>query len=319
MALAAGRAAARSLSRVAERSHAPADDGCDGRPAVRAVRCALAERRGARGGDATTTILSEWAGLGYYARARNLIACAREVVRRGGFPTTAAELRKLPGVGAYTSAAIAAIAFGEPAAAVDTNVARVIARLNASRASQPRRDRAAGARDDAWRPAWRFRPGDDGSRRDHLPAAKSRAAANARWRPIAGVRQRRSGAIPGAQAARRPPASLWRRLVDRTRRLGVAGPPAGDRACSAEWPRCRAASGASSRRAHRRDRHRPPCLHPFLARPCASFLAPSRKAKAGGSRSTGSTKPVCRHSTAAPPTWSLAARVRGLKRRRTHP
>jgi A/G-specific adenine glycosylase len=74
-------------------------------------------------------ILSEWAGLGYYARARNLIACAREVASRAGFPTTAAELRKLPGIGAYTSAAIAAIAFGEKAAAVDTNVERVIARL----------------------------------------------------------------------------------------------------------------------------------------------------------------------------------------------
>ena len=62
-------------------------------------------------------ILSEWAGLGYYARARNLIACAREVAKRSGFPTTAAGLRTLPGVGAYTSAAIAAIAFGERAAA----------------------------------------------------------------------------------------------------------------------------------------------------------------------------------------------------------
>src|SRR3954462_12422838 len=58
-------------------------------------------------------ILSEWAGLGYYARARNLIACSREVALRGGFPRTAAELRQLPGVGAYTSAAVAAIAFGE--------------------------------------------------------------------------------------------------------------------------------------------------------------------------------------------------------------
>jgi A/G-specific adenine glycosylase len=74
-------------------------------------------------------ILSEWAGLGYYARARNLIACAREVVKRGGFPRAAADLRRLPGIGAYTSAAIAAIAFGERAAAVDTNVERVIARL----------------------------------------------------------------------------------------------------------------------------------------------------------------------------------------------
>src|SRR4051812_15754125 len=75
-------------------------------------------------------ILSEWAGLGYYARARNLIACAREVARRGGFPTNSAGLRELPGIGAYTSAAIAAIAFGEKAAAVDTNVERVIARLH---------------------------------------------------------------------------------------------------------------------------------------------------------------------------------------------
>jgi A/G-specific adenine glycosylase len=82
-------------------------------------------------------ILSEWAGLGYYARARNLIACAREVTRRGGFPGTAADLRELPGIGAYTSAAIAAIAFGEKAPAVDTNVERVMARLEGSR--QPTR------------------------------------------------------------------------------------------------------------------------------------------------------------------------------------
>ena len=74
-------------------------------------------------------ILSEWAGLGYYARARNLIACARQVTRHGGFPSTAAELRELPGIGAYTSAAIAAIAFGERAPAVDTNVERVVSRL----------------------------------------------------------------------------------------------------------------------------------------------------------------------------------------------
>ncbi|MCL6699218.1 A/G-specific adenine glycosylase [Sphingomonas sp. NSE70-1] len=75
-------------------------------------------------------ILSEWAGLGYYARARNLIACAREVVRRGGFPQTESELRSLPGLGEYTAAAIAAIAFGEQATVIDTNVARVIARYH---------------------------------------------------------------------------------------------------------------------------------------------------------------------------------------------
>ena len=73
-------------------------------------------------------ILSEWAGLGYYARARNLIACAREVRKRGGFPDTEAGLRKLPGIGDYTAAAIAAIAFGRKAAVIDTNVARVVSR-----------------------------------------------------------------------------------------------------------------------------------------------------------------------------------------------
>ena len=83
-------------------------------------------------------ILQEWAGLGYYARARNLIACARQVAARGGFPTSRAGLRDLPGIGAYTSAAIAAIAFGETAPAVDTNVERVIARLHGlKRPSRP--------------------------------------------------------------------------------------------------------------------------------------------------------------------------------------
>ena len=74
-------------------------------------------------------ILAEWAGLGYYARARNLIACARQVTALGGFPTSEEELRRLPGIGDYTAAAIGAIAFGRRAAAVDTNVLRVTARL----------------------------------------------------------------------------------------------------------------------------------------------------------------------------------------------
>jgi A/G-specific adenine glycosylase len=82
-------------------------------------------------------ILGEWAGLGYYARARNLIACARLVAERGGFPASEAELMKLPGVGAYTAAAIAAIAFGQRAAVVDTNVTRVIARLHGLKMPEP--------------------------------------------------------------------------------------------------------------------------------------------------------------------------------------
>jgi A/G-specific adenine glycosylase len=75
-------------------------------------------------------VLKAWAGLGYYARARNLHACAKAVVRdrQGRFPTGEAELRQLPGIGPYTAAAIAAIAFGGRHAAVDGNVERVMAR-----------------------------------------------------------------------------------------------------------------------------------------------------------------------------------------------
>jgi A/G-specific adenine glycosylase len=76
-------------------------------------------------------VLAAWAGLGYYSRARNLHACARAVVERHGgqFPASEAQLADLPGVGPYTAAAIAAIAFGIPATAVDGNVERVVSRL----------------------------------------------------------------------------------------------------------------------------------------------------------------------------------------------
>jgi A/G-specific adenine glycosylase len=76
-------------------------------------------------------VMRAWAGLGYYARARNLVACARRVVSEHGgrFPDEEAQLARLPGIGRYTSAAIAAIAFGKRAVAVDANVERVVARL----------------------------------------------------------------------------------------------------------------------------------------------------------------------------------------------
>jgi A/G-specific adenine glycosylase len=76
-------------------------------------------------------VLKSWAGLGYYARARNLHACARAVVERHGgvFPASETVLRALPGIGDYTAAAVAAIAFDFPASPVDGNVERVIARL----------------------------------------------------------------------------------------------------------------------------------------------------------------------------------------------
>ena len=76
-------------------------------------------------------VMKAWAGLGYYSRARNLKACADAVMREHGgqFPASAASLRGLPGIGAYTSAAIAAIAHDEPAAVVDGNVERVLSRI----------------------------------------------------------------------------------------------------------------------------------------------------------------------------------------------
>ena len=75
------------------------------------------------------TVMEAWAGLGYYARARNLHACAKAVTALGAFPRDVAGLRALPGVGAYTAAAVASIAFGVPVVPVDGNVERVTARL----------------------------------------------------------------------------------------------------------------------------------------------------------------------------------------------
>ncbi|MBX9575608.1 MAG: A/G-specific adenine glycosylase [Caulobacteraceae bacterium] len=105
-------------------------------------------------------VMNAWAGLGYYARARNLLACARAVARDhgGAFPDTEEGLRALPGLGPYTAAAVAAIAFGRAANVVDGNVERVMARLFAVKTPLP-----------AARPALRnlaasliadYRPGD---------------------------------------------------------------------------------------------------------------------------------------------------------------
>ena len=79
---------------------------------------------------ADADVMAEWAGLGYYARARNLLKCARAVVadHGGEFPETREALLTLPGIGPYTASAIAAIAFDEPATVVDGNVERVMAR-----------------------------------------------------------------------------------------------------------------------------------------------------------------------------------------------
>lgn len=85
-------------------------------------------------------VMHAWAGLGYYARARNMLKCARAVAdeRQGVFPRDEADLLKLPGVGAYTAAAIAAIAFNGPTVAVDGNVIRTLSRLYAIDAEMPK-------------------------------------------------------------------------------------------------------------------------------------------------------------------------------------
>lgn len=84
-------------------------------------------------------VMAAWAGLGYYSRARNLHRCARQVAEQfgGRFPETEEGLRSLPGIGAYTAAAIAAIAFDRKAVVVDGNVERVVARLFAVREALP--------------------------------------------------------------------------------------------------------------------------------------------------------------------------------------
>jgi A/G-specific adenine glycosylase len=107
-------------------------------------------------------VLAAWAGLGYYARARNLHACARAVVAAGGFPRDLGGLQALPGIGPYTAAAIGAIAFDLPAVPVDGNVERVTARLFAITEPLPlaKRAMAAGAAAMGSDPAAIARPGD---------------------------------------------------------------------------------------------------------------------------------------------------------------
>lgn len=104
-------------------------------------------------------VMAAWAGLGYYARVRNLLACARAVAAGGGrFPDSEAGLRELPGLGAYTAAAVAAIAFDERAVVVDANVERVIARLFAIDTPLPAARALIRAKAETVTPA--TRPGD---------------------------------------------------------------------------------------------------------------------------------------------------------------
>jgi len=161
-------------------------------------------------------VMAAWAGLGYYARARNLLACARAVARDHGgvFPDTEAGLLSLPGVGAYTAAAVAAIAFDRPANVVDGNVERVMARLYAVEAplpdAKPELKRRAGAlvADD--------RPGDWAQALMDLGATICRPKAPlCELCPLAQGCAALAGGAPETYPRRTPKA-------DRPRRFGVA-------------------------------------------------------------------------------------------------
>lgn len=183
-------------------------------------------------------IMAEWAGLGYYARARNLIKCARIVSGElgGEFPGTEAGLIRLPGVGPYTAAAIAAIAFDLPVVAVDGNVERVMARLHAVRHPIP------GAKPELRRLAARLLPaersGDFSQAMMDLGATVCRPrnpdCGNCPWAPscrarelgIAGdlpVRQRRSAGprIRGVAYVGRREDGAW--LIERRPEAGLLG------------------------------------------------------------------------------------------------
>lgn len=155
-------------------------------------------------------VLHEWQGLGYYARARNLHACARAVVERhaGRFPEAVEGLRALPGIGDYTAAAVAAIAFDRKATVIDANVDRVVARLFSIETPMPAAKPAIRAAADTLTPD--RRPGDFAQAMMDLGATictprKPRCL----FCPIAGVCQaRRAGlqdALPAKAAKQQKP------------------------------------------------------------------------------------------------------------------
>ena len=177
-------------------------------------------------------VMSAFAGLGYYSRARNLHACAKEIARRGGtFPSEEADLRALPGIGAYTAAAIAAIAFGRQTAPVDGNIARILARLLALEkpiARARRRTRGGGARAGAEPQGGRFRAGADGHRRDPLPPPQSRLRLLPARPRLRGASSWRPGGLPAPRRSEGKTAPA-RRGVFRPplrRRLSRSPPPA---------------------------------------------------------------------------------------------
>jgi A/G-specific adenine glycosylase len=167
-------------------------------------------------GEDDGAVMAAWAGLGYYARARNLLACARAVADKHGgvFPDTEEGLRALPGVGAYTAAAVAAIAFDRPANVVDGNIERVMARLFA--VEDPLPDAKPQLKALAERFVTDERPGDWAQALMDLGATICRPKAPLCERcPVAGDCRALAAGDPETWPRRR-------RKTDRPRRFGVA-------------------------------------------------------------------------------------------------
>jgi A/G-specific adenine glycosylase len=199
-------------------------------------------------------VMREWAGLGYYARARNLL---RRPHGCGSwrFPETEATLRQLPGIGAYTAAAIAAIAFGEPAV-VDANIERVTSRIFALATPAAGFQAGAGAATLAPHGAnaspRRLRTGVDGSRRHHLHPAQPPVPRLPACRHCAGDGAGNPDAYPVKAAQTPAPPETGTGLVDRACR--------GRRPCSP--PAARAARRNARAPRHRLGRRRRPSICP---------------------------------------------------------
>ena len=229
-------------------------------------------------------VMKAWAGLGYYARARNLHACAETIVRDHGgrFPETAAGLRALPGIGDYTAAAIAAIAFDEPAPVVDGNIERVIARLFAIETPLPEAKkiiREHQARLTPSRARRRLCPGDDGSRRRHLHAEAARLCRSARWTtpalrtrrgeeeryPVKAAKTERPTRYGDAFVAVRADGAVLLRQRPDDGLLGGMTEVPGSEWTSRTKEMAAPARRADSSRLAARSRHGRACLHAFQA------------------------------------------------------
>ena len=219
---------ARSLPGLALRSAAAADDGAGGDALLSDLHCEMAAGRGpGRRPDRSGHERVRGSRL-LFASARTCTPAPRKsLVAAGRFPSEEAELRALPGVGAYTAAAIAAIAFGRQTAPVDGNIARILARLLAVEKpiARARGELAAAARALApSRQGGRFRSGADGYRRDPLPAPQSACGSCPLAARLRGVPRRSPGGLsparpgegetaPAGRGFLRPP---FRRRVSRS-------------------------------------------------------------------------------------------------------